>query len=619
MSTSKHIDKICIAVAVLIFILTLLSINAEAFGVSSVSKTMGYETTLFDTSKVHTIDIVMNDWDSFLETCENEEYSTCNVVIDGQACKNVAIRAKGNTSLSNVSSMDSDRYSLKLEFDHYEEGKTFNGLDKLCLNNLIQDNTMMKDYLVYQMMADYGVDAPLCSYAYITVNGEDWGLYLAVEGVEDSFLTRNFTSDDGNLYKPDTMSFGAGPGNGKDFDMTEFEEKMNQARGETDTSETTDSEETKDTEETKDSNSGNTQEDDSTAGALEEKSDEMKMPIGGPNGQSDPGGQGNSDENGGPGGQNGPFEQGGPGGFGGMGSDDVKLKYIDDDTDSYSKIFDSAKTDISNSDKETLIASLKKLSEYKDLEDTLDIEKVLRYFVVHNFVVNGDSYTGSMIHNYYLYEEDGKLSMIPWDYNLAFGTFQGGDANQSVNDSIDQPSDITDLNDRPMFGWIFSDEEYTNEYHELFEEFIEKYFTNGELETMIDETAELIRPYVEKDPTKFCTIDEFDKGVETIKEFVSLRAEAVSRQLNGDDTEVDASSINTSDMGSMGSTGQGGGPGGFDGNMPDGFDGQMPGGFGGQPPEGFDGNIPAEFNDQPPEGFGDQPPEGFDGQKPEGI
>lgn len=619
MSTSKHIDKICIAVAVLIFILTLLSINAEAFGVSSVSKTMGYETTLFDTSKVHTIDIVMNDWDSFLETCENEEYSTCNVVIDGQACKNVAIRAKGNTSLSNVSSMDSDRYSLKLEFDHYEEGKTFNGLDKLCLNNLIQDNTMMKDYLVYQMMADYGVDAPLCSYAYITVNGEDWGLYLAVEGVEDSFLTRNYSSDDGNLYKPDTMSFGAGPGNGKDFDMTEFEEKMNQARGETDTSETTDSEETKDTEETKDSNSGNTQEDDSTAGALKEKSDEMIMPIGGPNGQNDPGGQGNSDENGGPGGQNGPFEQGGPGGFGGMGSDDVKLKYIDDDTDSYSKIFDSAKTDISNSDKETLIASLKNLSEYKDLEDTLDIEKVLRYFVVHNFVVNGDSYTGSMIHNYYLYEEDGKLSMIPWDYNLAFGTFQGGDANQSVNDSIDQPSDITDLNDRPMFGWIFSDEEYTNEYHELFEEFIEKYFTNGELEKMIDETAELIRPYVEKDPTKFCTIDEFDKGVETIKEFVSLRAEAVSRQLNGDDTEVDASSINTSDMGSMGSTGQGGGPGGFDGNMPDGFDGQMPGGFGGQPPEGFDGNIPAEFNDQPPEGFGDQPPEGFDGQKPEGI
>ena len=27
--------------------------------------------------------------------------------------------------------------------------------------------------------------------------------------------------------------------------------------------------------------------------------------------------------------------------------------------------------------------------------------------VVHNFVLNFDSYTGSMIHNYYLYEKDG--------------------------------------------------------------------------------------------------------------------------------------------------------------------------------------------------------------------
>lgn len=35
-------------------------------------------------------------------------------------------------------------------------------------------------------------DAPLCSYGYITVNGSDWGLYLAVEGVEDSFLRRNY-------------------------------------------------------------------------------------------------------------------------------------------------------------------------------------------------------------------------------------------------------------------------------------------------------------------------------------------------------------------------------------------------------------------------------------------
>ena len=83
------------------------------------------------------------------------------------------------------------------------------------------------------------------------------------------------------------------------------------------------------------------------------------------------------------------------------GSEDVKLQYIDDDPDSYANIFDNAKTDISEADEQRLIAPLKKLSAYEDLEDVLDTDKVLRYFVVHNFVVNGDSYTGSMIHNYY--------------------------------------------------------------------------------------------------------------------------------------------------------------------------------------------------------------------------
>ena len=55
----------------------------------------------------------------------------------------------------------------------------------------------------------------------------------------------------------------------------------------------------------------------------------------------------------------------------------------------------------------------------------MDIESVISYFVAHNFVCNFDSYTGSMIHNYYLYEDGGLLSMLPWDYNLAFGGFMG--------------------------------------------------------------------------------------------------------------------------------------------------------------------------------------------------
>ena len=414
MSTHKYIDKLCAAALVLCLLLTAAFMNGEALGVRPAASVMGYETRLFDTARVHTIDIVMDDWDGFLETRENEEYAQCAVVIDGEAYQNTAIRAKGNTSLTMVSAMDSDRYSFKLEFDHYNSGSTYYGLDKLSLNNIIQDTTYMKDYLTYQMMGAFGVDAPLCSYVFITVNGQDWGLYLAVEGVEDGFLRRNYGSDPGKLYKPDSMSFGGGRGNGREFDM-----KNVMGFGED--------------------------------GAL------PSLPDGQPfcGGQSAPDGKrGRGEEPGGMG--------GGPGG--GMGSDDVKLRYIDDDPDSYPNIFQNAKTDVTKADQARLIASLKALNDGENLEEVLDIDEVLRYFVVHNFVRNGDSYTGSMVHNYYLYEEEGRLSMIPWDYNLAYGTFQGGDADSEVNAPIDSP--VSGGDSRPMVDWIFASPEYTELYHQ---------------------------------------------------------------------------------------------------------------------------------------------------------
>ena len=558
MATSKNLERVCAIVLIVSLLASAGLVYVKANSGESTGQTMGYESRLFDTSRVHTIDIVMDDWDGFLENCEAEEYSACAVVIDGESYKNVAIRAKGNTSLSSVAALGSSRYSFKVEFDHYDDTKTYHGLDKLNLNNLIFDNTMMKDYLTYRMMAEFGVDAPLCSFVYITVNGEDFGLYLAVEGVEDAFLERNY-SGTGELYKPDSMSFGGGRGNGKGFNMDDVEFYGGEAQ--TDPTEDAAAEQTA-----------------SGQGRPTPPSGEDGTPPEWPDGQQ-PDFSGEMPEL--PDGEMPTMPEGF--GFGGMGSEDVKLQYIDDDPDSYANIFDNAKTDISEADEERLIASLKKLSADEDLEDVLDTDEVLRYFVVHNFVVNGDSYTGSMIHNYYLYEQDGKLSMIPWDYNLAFGTFQSNDADSAVNDDID-----TVLEDRPMQAWIFSDETYTAEYHALFAEFLE----TVDIGAILDEAYALIAPYVEQDPTKFCTAEEFETGVAALRTFCQLRSEAVAAQLAGDETAVDASGLTLLDMGTMNN----GGGRGFDRGNTDDTDGQTPperpddsSGF--TPPDGMDGNF----------------------------
>lgn len=588
MSTHKNIDRICIIAIVISVLLSLFLMNGEVFGITKTANAMGYENRLFDTSKVHTIDIVINDndWEDLLETAQSEEYSECSAVIDGEAYKNIAIRCKGNTSLSNVSSMDSERYSFKIEFDKYDKNINYYGLDKLCLNNIIQDNTYMKDYLTYQMMSEFGVDSPLCSYVYITVNGQDWGLYLAVEGIEEGFLERNYGSNYGNLYKPDSISFG---GNMEDFaDKFDFNGDMPDFN-----------------------NENASQNNFSPFGMMGEMPENIEVPE-----DFD-----FSDM------ENGGFEMPDMGDFGGgMGSDDVKLQYIDDNPDSYSNIFNSAKTVISDSDKSRLISSLKSLSENSDIENIIDIEKVIRYFVVHNFVCNGDSYTGSMIHNYYLYEDDGQLSMIPWDYNLAFGTFQSNDATGQVNSPIDTPVS-GDMSDRPMINWIFENDEYTELYHQYFEEFI----NSIDIDSIIDDTAELISPYVEKDPTKFCTYEEFETGVSTIKTFCQLRIESIQGQLDGiipstsdgqsadDSCLIDASYISLSDMGTMdmgGNMGQGG-FGGMDKpnteqssmmntanmdfeseSMPQIGDMQPPDDFGGEIPTDENGNMQSDNKDE---------------------
>lgn len=118
-----------------------------------------------------------------------------------------------------------------------------------------------------------------------------------------------------------------------------------------------------------------------------------------------------------------------------------------------------------------------------------------------------------------------------------------------------------------MQAWIFSDEAYTAMYHTLFAQFLDTVRTDE----IIDSAYALIGPYVEKDPTKFCTYEDFEGAVQALKAFCALRAQSVRGQLSGaiPSTQagqnadasalVDASELQLSDMGSM--NGAGGSPG----------------------------------------------------------
>ena len=570
MLKSKTIDRVCSLALTVMLILTAVIWTGKAAAGRRRTIETGYE-GLFDQTVVHAIDVEINDWDSFIASATSEEYTVCNVTIDGQKLSSAGIRAKGNTSLSSVATMGSEKYSFKIEFDHFVDGRLYNGLDKLSLNNLIYDATMMKDYLAYTLMGKMGVPSPLGSYAQITVNGEPWGLYLAVEGVEDGFLERNNMTA-GELYKPDSMNFGGGRGNGRDFDIENFREKdSDDASGEANSVQTSESDASGmvfpgfgDGQggfpsfggQGSDENAG-------TGGFPSMPSGDFGGFGGGKSGVPSFGGQ-DSDENAGTGGfpsmPSGDFtlpdasgmpegsampegfeipgggERGGFafGGFNfGLGSGDVKLAYIDDDPDSYTNIFDSAKTSISRKDKTRLISALKRLSEREDIENTVFTDEVIAYLAVHDFLQNSDSYTGMMVHNYYLYEEDGQLAILPWEYNLAFGGMNGSDGTTLVNSPIDSPVATSGTSDRPLIAWIFEDDEALALYHAVYGQFVTEIIESGWLKEEISRVAELIRPCVQSDVNSFYTVEEFDTAVETMQSYCALRGESVRGQLDG--------------------------------------------------------------------------------------
>ena len=552
------------AAAVLAMVLALLlSLHLPSFAQAMGGVRQQYEGNLFGTELV-TVDIQMDadDWQEMLDNAINEEYYVCDVVINGQTFSNVGIRPKGNTSLSQVASSDSDRFSFKIEFDHYQDGQTCWGLDKLVLNNLMSDATYIKEYLVYDMFDFLDMPASKYAMAQVSVNGTDWGVYLTLEGVEESFLTRNFGSAAGDLYKPESMG-GGGPGGMKGKDPAEVRRMMGFEDEAGKTTETTD-----------DTTDATTQAMPDFAGQPPEFDGQM------PDFDSQPPQMGEM-----PDGQTAPADMhqrpdrmnGGMGG--GNGAD---LVYSDDDPGSYSTIWEGAVTDTNDADHERVVAALKKISA-GDLSG-LDVDLMARYMAVQTFVVNLDSLSGNMAHNYYLYEKDGRVTLLPWDYNLAFGGFMSGSASSTINFPIDTPVSGVTLEDRPIFAAILNDEDACARYHDYLRQLCEEYVDGGRFAIAYQQLRNLLDGRVgsdtQTDPTGFYTSDEYEQAVTLLKTVVEKRAESILGQLDGTipsttdgqqadpDALVDTSGIDLTILGTQGGGGHGGGfPGGERGNM----------------------------------------------------
>ncbi len=501
MIESPGIKKICLTAIALCAALALAVMAAPVFlppaseeaAAPSPFAAMDYERRLFDDSRVHEINLLIKpvNWDYMVRHAAEEQYVVCDVEVDGELLREVALRPKGNSSLASIAAQGSDRFSFKLEFDHFRPDVTYHGLDKISLNNLGQDKSCLKDYLTYRMMRDMDVPGPLCAYTLLRVNGEPFGLYLAVEAVEDSFIRRAYGNDRAKLYRPDV------------YDIATITPSA-------------------------------------FMGAAEDSALFPDLSALGPGDRVD---------------ILGPiinlaFRDAAP---------QVLLSaggYAGENPADYGVVFDTAVFGVTEADKARYIQAVRTLNTEENPRRALDVDSLARYFAVHHFVNNYDSYNSIFVHNFYLCELDGRLSLIPWDYNLAFGAFSAESAYKSffqgtayyqelsmgeamsseksfVNYPIDTPTISAALEDRPLLWALLADEEGRKLCHAAYEELLNLYFRGEYFDTLLNRAVELIRPYVAQG-LAFYTPEEFEAGARAVGEYCRLRAESIDGQLKGD-------------------------------------------------------------------------------------
>jgi len=532
-------NKYILAVfALLFFLFITILFMLPGIGVEAVKLDHMYAEQIFDQSRVTSVDITLDDKDlkSILANPLDETMVQADVVINGVKVQGVGLRTKGNMTLRSVAQMsDSDRYSFKIDFDYYQDDQNLYGLKKLNLNNNYTDPSQMREYLSYALMESMGVPTPANSYMYVTINGEEWGLYLGVEAIEETFLTQHYASGTGDLYKPD-----------------------------------------------------------------------------------------------------------------GTGSD---LKWISSDIKDYTGM--NLKTNKDSSDQSSIIAMLDAINNGGDIEKVLDVDEMLRYFAANTALVNLDSYQGQLKHNYYLYEENGMFSILPWDYNMSMGGYgvggmggmggmdgmagmmdaanekgdkqqadqnnkqagnnrnrgmMGGDpggnmaanflSETNINFSITTPVSGINLDDRPLLNSLLSIPEYREKFNSYLDEIANNFFSEDQMSEKTKQISNLISSYIDKDPTKFYTKEQFDQSVsgdKSLVEFAIRRAQSIKKQLSGE-LVVEATTTNSK-----------GGPrgelGGHNANGDKQEQGQM------QPPNFGDGQDRGQM----------QPPNFGDGRNPGGM
>ena len=231
----------------------------------------------------------------------------------------------------------------------------------------------------------------------------------------------------------------------------------------------------------------------------------------------------------------------------------------------------------------SVVAALKSVDSCEDIEEHVDIENMAKYMALQTFVVNFDSMTGYNAQNYYLREANGVISLLPWDYNMAWGGYpddgeEFGDFDQEeweqwfnslsqeqqdsiqkafsqeswdmflpdtknrvstyeevskvVNFPIDTPF-LGNITKRSFFMNLLAKKDFKSLYYHYLNVLCLQYTQGGAFHNTLTTIKNEIGTIAGTEANAFYTNEEFHKAVQTLDIVLHRRAESVLGQIDG--------------------------------------------------------------------------------------
>lgn len=166
---------------------------------------------LYDESTIQVIELWFEQANYWQQLTNNYQSSTdlpAIMIVNGDTLPaKVGVRFKGQTSYNMI--QNSQKKSFNITINYEDEGQQLDGYETLNLNNCFEDPSFMRE-VMYLHQSRKHIPSLKGSYVHLYINGENWGPYPSIQGLNGEYLKEWFLSNDGTRWR--ALRTDAGPG-----------------------------------------------------------------------------------------------------------------------------------------------------------------------------------------------------------------------------------------------------------------------------------------------------------------------------------------------------------------------------------------------------------------------